>query len=184
MSMGKYCMPPLKTTDKTNSTVTELLQVIDTLVCEVHRDHTPTKAITLDSSFEKNLGLDSLARVELLSRVEKKFKLALPERTYTEAESARDLLRAIHGTKKSKTALNKTVNYIKETFEGDAEIGHLTKKEMKNIIKENYSNPDRAFIKVNSGSELNIDGNMRTKINYNLYDIDQAIITIKEFILN
>jgi len=99
-------MQPLKSADNTNNTVTELLQVINILVCEVHRDRPSTKAISLDNSFEKDLGLDSLARVELIFRVEKKFKLALPERTYAEAESARDLLRAIQGTDKPITNFN------------------------------------------------------------------------------
>lgn len=103
-------MKPLKSENLTNSTVTELLQVINILAYEVHRDHPTTKAITLDSSFEKDLGLDSLARVELISRVEKEFKLALPERTYTEAESARDLLRAIQGTQTPITALSSSVS--------------------------------------------------------------------------
>ena len=88
-------MPSFDTT-KTNDTVIELLRVINVLVAEVQPNR-PSKAITLDTSFEKDLGLDSLTRVELISRVEKKFKLALPEQNIAEAESARDLLRAIQG---------------------------------------------------------------------------------------
>ncbi len=99
-------MEPFKTTTQTNNTVTELLQVINVLVTEIHPHRTSTKAINLDSSFEKNLGLDSLARIELMSRVEKQFKLALPERTFAEAESARDLLRAIQGAETPRTALD------------------------------------------------------------------------------
>ena len=89
-------MQSFDTTNKSNDTVIELLQVINILVAEV-QPHRPSKAITLDTSFEKDLGLDSLTRVELISRVEKKFKLALPEQIIAEAESARDLLRAIQG---------------------------------------------------------------------------------------
>lgn len=99
-------MEPFKVVTQTNNTVTELLQVINVLVTEIHPHRTSTKAINLDSSFEKDLGLDSLARIELMSRVEKQFKLALPERTFAEAESARDLLRAIQGTETPRTALD------------------------------------------------------------------------------
>jgi acyl carrier protein len=99
-------MEPSKATTQTNNTVTELLQAIDALVTEVHPHRASTETINLDSSFEKDLGLDSLARVELISRVEKQFKLALPERTFAEAESARDLLRAIQGSKTSRTTLH------------------------------------------------------------------------------
>ena len=93
------------TTNKTNDTVIELLQVINVLITEV-QPHRSAKAITLDTSFEKDLGLDSLTRVELISRVEKKFKLALPEQNIAEAESARDLLRAIQGTAMPRTDLH------------------------------------------------------------------------------
>lgn len=65
------------------------------LVHEVHPQQPELEPVTLDSTFEKDLGLDSLARVELIARVEKQFKLALPERIFAEAESGRDLLREI-----------------------------------------------------------------------------------------
>ena len=49
-------MPPVDTTDKEDNTVDELLQVINVLVTEVQPNR-PAKAITLDTSFEKDLGL-------------------------------------------------------------------------------------------------------------------------------
>jgi acyl carrier protein len=47
----------------------------------------------LDSSLEKELGLDSLARVELVLRLEKEFDVALPEQALATSETPRDLLR-------------------------------------------------------------------------------------------
>ncbi|MCK5002558.1 MAG: AMP-binding protein [Gammaproteobacteria bacterium] len=90
-------MQTFKATNQSNNTVNELIQVINGLVSEFHQNRPSVKAISLDSHFEKDLGLDSLARVELIARIEKKFKLALPEQTFAEAESVRDLLRAIQG---------------------------------------------------------------------------------------
>ena len=90
-------MSTFKATAESDNTVTDLLRVVDSLVTEFHQAIPSTKAINLDSHFEKDLGLDSLARVELIARIEKKFKLALPEQTFAEAQSARDLLRAIQG---------------------------------------------------------------------------------------
>jgi acyl carrier protein len=49
--------------------------------------------VTLDSSLEKELGLDSLARVELVLRLEREFSLSLPEQALATAETPRDLLR-------------------------------------------------------------------------------------------
>lgn len=51
--------------------------------------------VTLDSSLEKDLGLDSLGRVELLMRVERAFGVSLPEHLLASAETPRDLLRAV-----------------------------------------------------------------------------------------
>jgi len=49
--------------------------------------------VTLDSSLEKELGLDSLARVELVLRLEKDFGASLPEQALATSETPRDLLR-------------------------------------------------------------------------------------------
>ena len=102
-------MQPYNANNMTNDTVAVLLQLIDTIVSEVHPDSPSNKTASLDSSFEKDLGLDSLTRVELISRIEKAFKLALPEQIYAEAESARDLLRAIEASAKQ-TAVSFTAD--------------------------------------------------------------------------
>ena len=49
--------------------------------------------VALDSSLEKELGLDSLARVELVLRLEREFGASLPERALATSETPRDLLR-------------------------------------------------------------------------------------------
>lgn len=49
--------------------------------------------VTLDSSLDKDLGLDSLARVELVLRLEQEFGASLPEQALATAETPRDLLR-------------------------------------------------------------------------------------------
>ncbi len=52
-------------------------------------------AVTLDSNLERDLGLDSLGRVELLRRCEKAFAVRLGEEVLTAVETPRDLLAAI-----------------------------------------------------------------------------------------
>jgi acyl carrier protein len=49
--------------------------------------------VSLDSSLEKELGLDSLARVELVLRLEREFSTSLPEQALGSSETPRDLLR-------------------------------------------------------------------------------------------
>ncbi len=70
-----------------------LLSAIDKLAQEAR----PGRAVRaqLDSSLERDLGLDSLARVELLARIEQLFQVHLPEDTLVESETPRDLLKAL-----------------------------------------------------------------------------------------
>jgi acyl carrier protein len=53
------------------------------------------RKLHLDSSFDKDLGLDSLSRMEMLARVEEYFGVALPEEVYARIETPRDLWREI-----------------------------------------------------------------------------------------
>lgn len=77
-------------TDFTNT----LLEVVRSLLEEI-QGNASTHTINLDSSLEKDIGLDSLARVELLARIERHFDLVLPENVFAEAETPRDLLREL-----------------------------------------------------------------------------------------
>ena len=53
------------------------------------------RPVHLDSSLERDLGIDSLARVELIVRIERTFNVRLPEDLLGTAETPRDLLRAV-----------------------------------------------------------------------------------------
>jgi len=78
----------------TQNQAQKLLKVIGELLRELNKEHLPEQ-ITLDSSFESDLGLDSLSRVELVARVESAFNLTLPQLAYAQAQSPRDLLRML-----------------------------------------------------------------------------------------
>ncbi len=51
--------------------------------------------ITLDTDLDRELGFDSLSRVELLLRIERRLSVRLPEQIFSTAETPRDLLRAV-----------------------------------------------------------------------------------------
>ncbi|MGH8699843.1 MAG: AMP-binding protein, partial [Burkholderiales bacterium] len=70
----------------------KLLAVVAAVTREA-RPHSALPEITLDSSLEKELGLDSLARVELVLRLEREFSTSLPEQALATSETPRDLLR-------------------------------------------------------------------------------------------
>ncbi|MGH8732831.1 MAG: acyl carrier protein, partial [Burkholderiales bacterium] len=65
------------------------------IVTDVAREARPhvDAYVSLDSSLERDLGLDSLARVELVLRLEREFGLSLPEQALASSETPRDLLR-------------------------------------------------------------------------------------------
>src|SRR3970282_1198563 len=65
------------------------------VVAEVVREARPSVEayVALDSSLERDLGLDSLARVELVLRLEREFATSLPEQALASSETPRDLLR-------------------------------------------------------------------------------------------
>ncbi|MGQ0543879.1 MAG: AMP-binding protein, partial [Betaproteobacteria bacterium] len=65
------------------------------VVSEVAREARPNfqAYVSLDSSLERDLGLDSLARVELVLRLEREFGASLPEQALASSETPRDLLR-------------------------------------------------------------------------------------------
>ncbi len=73
-----------------------LLEVV-TAVAKEARPHV-TPHVTLDSSLEKDLGLDSLARVELVLRLESEFGASLPEKALATGETPRDLLRFLRAS--------------------------------------------------------------------------------------
>jgi len=73
-----------------------LLAVVEQLVHDSGRSR--ALRATLDSSLERELGLDSLARVELVLRIERAFDVSLPERALYAAETPRDLLRLVRGS--------------------------------------------------------------------------------------
>jgi 1-acyl-sn-glycerol-3-phosphate acyltransferase len=76
-------------------TVATLLDIVQQLAVELHPHKASAVSITLDSSLERDLGLDSLGRMELLQRLERAFVVHLPEQLLVTAESPRDLLRGI-----------------------------------------------------------------------------------------
>ena len=112
-------MHPVKAEIPADQTAENLLLLIQALVVEVHPQRSSMDVIGLDSRFEQDLGLDSLTRVELIARVERHFALALPERSFAEVETARDLLRAMQGAVTPRARLSESA--VKAVSLGPAE---------------------------------------------------------------
>lgn len=71
-----------------------LLALVAAVAAELHPGRA-APAPRLDDRLDRDLGFDSLGRVELLARLEKDFDLALPESAFATAETPRDLLRSL-----------------------------------------------------------------------------------------
>jgi len=68
------------------------------LVEELHPHSKGRIDIDLDSRLDRDLGLDSLTRMELLARLERRWEASLPASAVAEADTPRDLLRILRGT--------------------------------------------------------------------------------------
>jgi 1-acyl-sn-glycerol-3-phosphate acyltransferase len=72
-----------------------LLQLVRDLVLELHPHMRRTVAVELGSDLDRDLGLDSLGRAELILRIDRTFKVRLPDRLIGEADTPADLLAAL-----------------------------------------------------------------------------------------
>ncbi len=72
-----------------------LLNVVEQTLRDLRGDGSVGLHVALDCSLDRDLGFDSLARVELLMRLERAFDINLPEDTLAHAESVHDLLDAV-----------------------------------------------------------------------------------------
>ncbi len=82
--------------DQTIGLSTEaVLEQVRQLATELHPRRKHFSHITLDSALDRDLGFDSLSRVELFLRLERAFAVKLPEQLLASAETPRDLWRTL-----------------------------------------------------------------------------------------
>lgn len=74
---------------------TELIAVARGTLADLHVSGAERLPIALDSTLDRDLSLDSLARVEFFSRVEREFHVRLPDSALQKAETLHDVLSAI-----------------------------------------------------------------------------------------
>src|SRR5262245_20543715 len=74
-----------------------VLEIVQALARELQPQGKSWRGFTLDSSLERDVGLDSLGRIELLARLEKAFGVRLAEDVLGSAETPGDLLQAVLG---------------------------------------------------------------------------------------
>ena len=87
-----------------------VLEVLDELVGEL-RGGQLSRSIRLLDSLERDLGISSLERVELIVRLESTFKVRLGDRVMTEAETPGDLAVAIRSADPAATEILPDVSF-------------------------------------------------------------------------
>jgi 1-acyl-sn-glycerol-3-phosphate acyltransferase len=73
----------------------DLIAVIGELVRELHPQRAKFIEVVPTSHIERDLGIDSLGRTELILRIERAFRARLPAQTVGEADTVADLLHAL-----------------------------------------------------------------------------------------
>lgn len=81
--------------DPTDQCSNDLLPLIRQFGASLRIRQELLRRLHLDSSFDQDLGLDSLTRMEMLARVEEYYGVALSEEVYARIETPRDLWREI-----------------------------------------------------------------------------------------
>ena len=77
---------------KTADATKRLWRVISHFLTVLHSEHHRDPNFTLASRLNQDLGLDSLSRAELFTRIEHEFNVVLPNALLTESETIRDLI--------------------------------------------------------------------------------------------
>ena len=73
----------------------QLIAVVTDLVRELHPQRTRFIDVTPASRIERDLGIDSLGRTELILRIERAFRVRLPVQTIGQSETVLDLVQAL-----------------------------------------------------------------------------------------
>jgi len=73
----------------------QVLEIVRALVAELHPNLVDPRLVQLNSDLDRDLALDSLSRAELVQRLDRHFKIELPESLLGEANTPEDLVKAV-----------------------------------------------------------------------------------------
>ncbi len=93
--MGNDSVDPHGLSPQDDTAAVSILALTRQFLDDLHPGVPHTRPITLESTLERDLGLDSLSRVELAVRIERAFGIALPEQTLADMQTLRDVLNAL-----------------------------------------------------------------------------------------
>ena len=90
--------------DKEADVASRVVAIVSELVAELHPRRSARQSVRLDSDLDRDLGIDSLGRAELLQRLDRAFRVRLPEQLIGDAVTPRDLVRGVIEAKPTTSA--------------------------------------------------------------------------------
>ena len=93
--MGNDSVDPHGLSPQDDTAAVSILALTRQFLDDLHPGAPHTRRITLESTLERDLGLDSLSRVELAVRIERAFGILLTEHTLADMQTLRDVLDAL-----------------------------------------------------------------------------------------
>ncbi len=94
--------PPLAAPEQEDEMAANVLAIVRRTLLDLRQESGGRVRVSLGSSLDRDLGFDSLARVELLLRLERAYGVTLPENTLRLAETPGDLLAALRAASAGK----------------------------------------------------------------------------------
>ncbi|HIE66231.1 MAG: AMP-binding protein [Nitrospira sp.] len=122
-----------------------VLEVVRTLLSETGENRS-NAFLSPKASFDRELGLGSLERVELLLRIEERFSLRLPDTAMAGAQTPRDLAQVILRAEPQKV---KAVKPLPERVPlmGEAGVGRVSARTLNEaLILQAKNNPERTHV--------------------------------------
>ena len=124
----------------------EVLEIVRLLIIESGGERV-ISALSLSASFERDLGLGSLERVELLLRIESAFSVSLPDTAIAEAETPSELVNIIlNASPAGKKRVYERISIVKE----GGRLIRPPKTLSEALIRHAEADPDRPHIYLTS----------------------------------
>lgn len=123
----------------------QLLKEIQVMAVKLQPSLASAQRVMLDSLLDRDLGFDSLGRVELIAHLERSFHVHLPDQTFSDAETARDLLRALMTAKHASTLDLQRIELI---HRDNAETPEQARTLLETLDWHSAHHPDFSHIRV------------------------------------
>ena len=105
----------------------ELIAITQQLLSESGQPY--KRDIQLDASLSRHVGMDSLTRAELFQRIEKKFKVTIPDRLLADADTLNDVVHYFRETK-----LTSTITVRQAVVSSHGKRSHVDPKRLQSLV--------------------------------------------------